>query len=49
MPAPGTLDVAVVGAGHLGKIHARVLSEIPGVRLAAIVDSDAKAAKAVSS
>ena len=42
------LDVAVVGAGHLGKIHARVLSEIPGVRLAAVVDTDPAAARAVA-
>jgi predicted dehydrogenase len=46
---PAEIDVAVVGAGHLGKIHARVLSEIAGVRLVAIVDTDPKAAKAVAS
>jgi predicted dehydrogenase len=49
MTLSAPLDVAVVGAGHLGKIHARVLSEIPGVRLAAVVDPDPAAAKAVSS
>jgi predicted dehydrogenase len=43
------LDVAVVGAGHLGKIHARVLSEIRGVRVAAVVDPDPAAARAASS
>jgi predicted dehydrogenase len=42
------IDVAVVGAGHLGKIHARILSEIPGVRLAAVVDTDLVAARATA-
>jgi predicted dehydrogenase len=49
MTHSGVLDVAVVGAGHLGRIHARVLSEIPGVRLAAVVDPDPAALKTVAS
>jgi predicted dehydrogenase len=49
MKDAGPLEVAVVGAGHLGRIHARVLSEIAGVRLAAVVDTDPAAAKAVAS
>jgi predicted dehydrogenase len=32
------LRVAVIGAGHLGKIHARLLPEIEGVTLVAIAD-----------
>jgi predicted dehydrogenase len=38
--APAAIDVAVAGVGHLGRIHARVLSELPGVRLVAVVDAD---------
>lgn len=34
------LRVAVVGAGHLGKIHARLLSQLPEARVAAVVDVD---------
>jgi len=32
------LRVAVVGAGHLGRIHARLLSSIPEVELVGVVD-----------
>jgi len=32
------IRAAVIGAGHLGKIHARIYSEIPDVSLTAIVD-----------
>jgi predicted dehydrogenase len=32
------LNIAVVGAGHLGRIHARLLREIPEVELAGVVD-----------
>lgn len=34
------LRVAVIGAGAFGKNHARAISEIPGVRLAGVVDTD---------
>jgi predicted dehydrogenase len=44
----GVLDVAVVGTGHLGRIHARVLSELPGVRLAGVVDADRARAEEVA-
>jgi predicted dehydrogenase len=30
--------LAVVGAGHLGRIHARVLSQLPEIELAAVAD-----------
>jgi predicted dehydrogenase len=38
-----TLKLAVVGAGHLGRIHARLLSEMADVELAAVVDPLAEA------
>lgn len=38
--------VAVVGVGHLGQHHARLLAEMPGVRFVGLVDaSDARAAE----
>src|SRR5580765_4768563 len=33
------LRIAVVGVGHLGKHHARILSSMPGVELVAVVDT----------
>ena len=33
------LQVAVVGVGHLGRHHARILSTLEGVRLAGVVDT----------
>ena len=32
------LRVAVIGVGHLGKIHARLLRQLPQVELVGIVD-----------
>ncbi|MDE2333579.1 MAG: inositol 2-dehydrogenase [Rhodospirillales bacterium] len=37
-------DVAVIGAGRIGSIHARNLAAMAGVRLAGIADADAVAA-----
>jgi predicted dehydrogenase len=34
--------IAVVGVGHLGRIHAHKLASMPGVDLVAVVDSDEK-------
>ncbi|OLC48473.1 MAG: hypothetical protein AUH43_09445 [Acidobacteria bacterium 13_1_40CM_65_14] len=34
------LRVAVIGVGHLGKHHARILSTLPGVTLTAVVDTN---------
>lgn len=42
------LNVAVVGVGHLGRHHARILSELPDVRLVAVVDRRAEQAVAVA-
>jgi UDP-N-acetylglucosamine 3-dehydrogenase len=43
-----TVSIAVIGAGFMGTNHARVLSSLPGTRLAAIVDTDAAGARAVA-
>ena len=42
------LKVAVIGAGHLGKEHARIYSEIPDVSLVGVVDTDKDAGEAVA-
>lgn len=39
---------AVVGVGHLGRHHARILAAAPGVDLAAVVDRDPERARAVA-
>lgn len=41
------LRVAVIGVGHLGKIHAQLLAQVPGARLVAVVDPIATAREAV--
>jgi predicted dehydrogenase len=38
--ASGMLRVAVIGVGYLGRHHARILSALPGVQLAAVVDTN---------
>ncbi|MFN7700913.1 MAG: Gfo/Idh/MocA family oxidoreductase, partial [Deltaproteobacteria bacterium] len=43
-----TVRVAVVGAGSMGKNHARVLQSLPGAELVAVVDSDLATARGVS-
>jgi len=40
-----TCRIAVVGAGRMGKLHARVLSEMPGVELACVVDANPAVAR----
>ncbi len=44
---PG-LRVAVIGVGHLGKFHTRILSSMPGVDLIGVVDSDQATAEQVA-
>lgn len=44
-----TLRAAVVGVGHLGRHHARILSGLPGVTLAAVVDIDGARAREIAS
>ena len=38
----GPLKVGVIGVGVMGSNHARVLADIPGVRLVGIADPDRK-------
>lgn len=42
------LRVGVVGVGYLGKIHARIYSRLPGVRLVGVCDVDGEVARAVA-
>jgi predicted dehydrogenase len=42
------LRVAVIGVGHLGKHHARILSALPDVRLAAVVDTNRARAEEIA-
>lgn len=43
-----TLRIGVVGVGHLGKHHARILSALPGVTLAAVVDINRSRAEEIA-
>ena len=40
--------MAVVGVGHLGQHHARILSQFPDVDLVGVVDHDPNQAASVS-
>jgi len=42
------LRIAVIGAGHMGRFHAEKLSRLPGVELAAVVDTDPARAEVAS-
>ena len=42
------MRVAVVGVGHLGKHHARILASLPGVELTAVVDTNQARAEEVA-
>jgi predicted dehydrogenase len=42
------VKVGVVGVGHLGKIHARVYSELPEVTLVAVADIDGEQARSTA-
>ena len=51
MPTPYTepeLKIAVVGAGHMGRHHARICASLPGVRLVAVADPDERPARKVA-
>jgi predicted dehydrogenase len=43
-----SIRVAVVGAGHHGRHHARILSTLPGVALVAVVDSNPARAREIA-
>ena len=43
-----TLRVGVVGVGVMGSNHARVLSELPGVKLVGVADTDRKRCEQVA-
>lgn len=43
-----TFRAAVVGVGRMGKLHARILSEMPDTILACVVDTNLAAAQAVA-
>jgi predicted dehydrogenase len=43
-----SLRVAVIGAGRMGKLHSRVLSQMPQVQLACVADQDLAVAQAVA-
>jgi predicted dehydrogenase len=42
------LRLAVIGVGHLGKHHARILSALPGVELVAVVDTNQPRAREIA-
>jgi predicted dehydrogenase len=43
-----SLRIAVVGVGHLGRHHARILASLPGAELTAVVDVNASRAQEVA-
>ena len=43
-----SMRVAVIGVGHLGKHHARILSTLPGVNLVAVVDINQERAEEIA-
>ena len=45
---PETLRVGVVGVGHLGQHHARILGAMPGVKLVAVADARPDQARMVA-
>ncbi|HZZ42926.1 MAG TPA: Gfo/Idh/MocA family oxidoreductase [Tepidisphaeraceae bacterium] len=42
------IPVAVVGCGRMGRLHARVYSQLPGVRLVGVYDANPEAAQAAA-
>lgn len=43
-----SLRVGVVGVGHLGRHHARILSSLPGIELTAVVDTNRARAEEIA-
>jgi predicted dehydrogenase len=48
MSTGDVLRVAVVGVGHLGRHHARILSGLPGVRLSGVLDVNRQRAREIA-
>ncbi len=48
MDSAERLPVAVVGVGHLGRHHARLLQQVPGAELVGVVDAREEQAQAVA-
>lgn len=46
--SPTSVDVAVVGVGRMGRLHARAYQKLAGANLVAVVDPDADRAAAVA-
>jgi len=44
----GQLRVAVIGGGHLGRIHAKLLTQVDGASLVAVCDPDLAAAQTIA-
>ena len=42
------LRIGVIGVGHLGSLHAKMLADIPGVHLSGVFDADTDRAKSVA-
>jgi predicted dehydrogenase len=42
------INAGVIGVGHLGQHHARILASLEGVKLAAVVDADRKRAEEIA-
>jgi predicted dehydrogenase len=45
---PRPLRIAVIGVGHVGRHHARILSDLPGVELAGIIDVNPQRAQEIA-
>src|SRR5206468_9192869 len=43
-----TVRIGVIGVGHLGRHHARILASLPGAELAAVVDTNRSRAEEVA-
>ncbi len=40
-----SLNLGVVGVGHLGSLHTKILAEIDSVKLVGVFDADAEKAR----
>ena len=48
MPNTEKLQISVIGTGHLGRIHTKLISQVPGIELAGVYDADSDKCKAVA-